>query len=153
MKKRVPLLVLLALVLFGAVSCLDRLIEKPVIEIREIAVEPVSLTELKVVLGLNISNPNRFDLELKSLEFSLQLEGENAGSGRTQEELRIEKSSSAQVRVPVLITYGDLMPHLKLIFSGKEAGYTLEGKAHVRTFMGTAGLPFRKEGRIGFNKS
>ncbi|HPL63100.1 MAG: LEA type 2 family protein [Syntrophales bacterium] len=144
--------IVLSLILLGTVSCLGRMIEKPVIEIREIAVEQVSLTDLKIVLGLDVRNPNRFALELKSLEFSFQLDEKDAGRGRTVEELRIEKSSAARVSVPIVVSYGDVIPHLKLIFSGKEAPYKLEGKAHVKTFLGAADIPFRNEGRIGFNK-
>ena len=63
------MLFLLILPLFLA-SCLGWILEKPSFALREIIVTPRSLMEMSLLLGLDVQNPNRFDLTLKSFEYT-----------------------------------------------------------------------------------
>ena len=58
------------------VSCLNWIMEKPSFVLREIILSPSSLTEAKLLIGLDVQNPNRFDLTLKSFEYVLFLDDE-----------------------------------------------------------------------------
>jgi hypothetical protein len=46
------------------VSCLNWIMEKPSFVLREIILSPSSLTEANLLIGLDVQNPNRFDLTL-----------------------------------------------------------------------------------------
>lgn len=143
------------LLLFGfslfLVSCLGWILEKPSFVLREITLTPRSLTEMTLLLGLDIQNPNRFDLTLKSLEYTVYLNNEEIGSGHLEKELLIPSSSITRMQAPVAASFKNLAGSLKSIISGiagKDMAYKIEGKANVKALYGSFHFSFSKEGRI-----
>jgi LEA14-like dessication related protein len=122
--------------------------EKPSFVLRGIILNPHSSTEMKLLLGLEVENPNRFDLTLKSFEYTFYLKSEEIGNGRLEKELVIPSASTTQVQIPVIAKFNDLGGILKAIFTGDELPYKIEGKADVGTAFGSRNFPFSKEGRI-----
>ena len=94
------ILLLFAFSLF-LVSCLGWILEKPSFILREITLTPRSLTEMTLLLGLDVQNPNRFDLTLKSFEYTVYLNNEEIGSGHLEKELLIPSSSITRMQAPV----------------------------------------------------
>jgi LEA14-like dessication related protein len=133
------------------VSCLGWILEKPSFVLREIILNPRSFTEMNLLLGLDIQNPNRFDLTLKSFEYTVYLDNEEIGNGRLEIELLIPSSSITRIQAPVVANFKNLGVSLKTIIAGiagKDVSYKIEGKADVKTFFGSFNFPFSKEGRI-----
>ncbi len=122
--------------------------EKPSFVLRGIILSPHSSTEMNLFLGLEVQNPNRFDLTLKSFEYTFYLKNEEIGNGRLEKELVIPSSSTTQVQIPVVAKFKDLDGILKTIFTGDELPYKIEGKADVGTAFGSLNFLFSKEGRI-----
>jgi LEA14-like dessication related protein len=145
------ILFLFALSIF-LVSCLSWVLEKPSFVLREIILSPRSFTEMSLLLGLEIQNPNRLDLTLKSFEYTVYLNKEEIGNGRLEKELLIPSSSITQLQVPVAAKFKDLGGSLKTIITGDDLPYTIEGKADVKTAFGSLHFPFSKEGRINLRK-
>jgi LEA14-like dessication related protein len=141
------LLFLLALS-FCLVSCLNWIMEKPSFVLREITLSPSSLTEVNLLLGLDVQNPNRFDLTLKSFEYVVFLNNEEIGTGRLEKEILVPSSSTTQVQVPVVAKFKDLGGSLKAIITGNDLPYKIEGKASVKTAFGSRYFPFSKDGLI-----
>lgn len=129
-------------------SCLSWIVEKPSFVIRGIILSPRSFTEMNLLLGLEVQNPNRFDLTLKSFEYTFYLKNEEIGNGRLEKELLIPSSSTTQVQIPVAAKFKDLGGSLKAIFTGDDLPYKIEGKADLKTAFGSLNFPFSKEGRI-----
>ena len=150
LRTRCGLLLLCILPLF-LVSCLGWILEKPSFVLREITLSPRSLIEMNLLLRLDVQNPNRFDLTLKSFEYILYLNNEEIGNGRLEKEILIPSSSIAGVEAPVAASFKNLGVSLKSViagFTGKDVSYKIEGKAKVKTFFGSFNFPFSKEGRI-----
>jgi LEA14-like dessication related protein len=149
-KARVGILLLLTLPLFLA-SCAGWILEKPSFVLREITLSPRSFTEMLLLLGLDAHNPNRFDLTLKSLEFTLYLNQKEMGKGRLEKEILIPSSSITRLQAPVAASFNNLGESLKAVLSGmtgKDVNYKIEGKANIKTIFGSYHFPFSKEGRI-----
>jgi LEA14-like dessication related protein len=146
MKQR-GLLFLLALSIC-LVSCLSWIMEKPSFVLREITLSPSSLTEVNLLLGLDVQNPNRFDLTLKSFEYVVFLNNEEIGTGRLEKEILVPSSSTTQVQVPVVAKFKDLGGSLRAIIAGNDLPYKIEGKASVKTAFGSRDFPFSKDGLI-----
>jgi LEA14-like dessication related protein len=147
---RVGILLLLTLPLFLA-SCAGWILEKPSFVLREITLSPRSFTEMLLLLGLDAHNPNRFDLTLKSLEFTLYLNQKEMGKGRLEKEILIPSSSITRLQAPVAASFNNLGESLKAVLSGmtgKDVNYKIEGKANIKTIFGSYHFPFSKEGRI-----
>ena len=133
------------------VSCLGWILEKPSFILREITISPRSFTEMTLLLGLDVQNPNRFDLTLKSFEYTVYLDNEEIGNGRLEKEILIPSSSITRVQAPVAASFKNLAGSLKSIIfgvAGKDMAYKIEGKANVKTLIGSTNFPFSKEGRI-----
>jgi LEA14-like dessication related protein len=129
------------------VSCLTWIMEKPSFVLREIILSPSSLTEANLLIGLDVQNPNRFDLTLKSFEYVLFLDNKEIGTGRLEKEILIPSSSTTQVQVSVVAKFKDLGGSLKTIIAGHDLPYKIEGKASVETTFGSRYFPFSKDGR------
>jgi LEA14-like dessication related protein len=130
------------------VSCLDWIVEKPSFVLREIILSPSSLTEANLLLGLDVQNPNRFDLTLKSFEYVLFPDNKEIGTGHLEKEILVPSSSTTQVQVSVVAKFKDLGGGLKTIITGHDLPYKIEGKASIGTTFGSRYFPFSKDGRI-----
>jgi len=133
---------------FFITSCLSLFLEKPSITVREIILSPRSLLEMNLLLGIEVQNPNRFDLTLTSFEYTVHLNNEEIGAGRLEKEILIPASSTTRVQAPVAATFKNLGGSLKTILTGEDLPYKIEGKAGVKTAFGSLSFSFSKEGRI-----
>jgi LEA14-like dessication related protein len=130
------------------VSCLGWILEKPSFVLREIIVSPRSFKETNLLLSLEVQNPNRLDLTLTSFEYTVSLNNEEIGNGRLEKEFLIPSSSVTRIQVPVVAKFKDLGGSLKAIITGDNLPYKIEGKAYVKTALGSISFPFSKEGNI-----
>ncbi len=141
---------LLVLTLF-LVSCLGWIFEKPVIVLREVSLGTLSFTEMKLLLGLDVQNSNRFDMTLKTFEYTAYLNNEKIGTGRLEQEIRVPSASTTRVQAPIAASFKNLSGSLKTLvagLTGKEIPYKIEGKARIQTIFGGIDYPFSKEGFI-----
>jgi len=130
------------------VSCLSWVMEKPSFILREITISPRSFTEMNLLLGLDVQNPNRFDLMFKSFEYTVYLNNKEIGNGRLEKELLIPSSSITRVQVPVVAKFKDWDGSLKTIITGDDLPYKIAGKTDIKTTFGCLNFPFSKEGHI-----
>jgi LEA14-like dessication related protein len=121
--------------------------EEPSFVLREIILRPSSLTEGNLLIGLNVQNPNRFDLTLKSFEYVLFLDNKEIGMGHLEKEILIPSLSTTQVQVSVAAKFKDLGGSLKAIIAGHDLPYKIEGKASIETTFGSRDFPLSKDGR------
>ena len=141
------ILFLLVLSIF-LVSCLSWVLEKPSFVLREIILSPHSFKEMSLLLSLDVQNPNRLDLTLTSFEYTIYLNNEEIGNGRLEKELLIPSLSITRLQVPVVAKFKNLGGSLKTIIIGDDLPYKIEGKADIKTAIGSRTFPFSKEGRI-----
>ena len=135
------------LLLLTLVSCLNRIIEEPSFVLREIILRPSSLTEGNLLISLDIQNPNRFDLTLKSFEYVLFLDNKKIGTGHLEKEILVPSLSTTQVQVSVAAKFKDLGGSLKTIIAGHDLPYKIEGTASVETAFGSREFPLSKDWR------
>jgi len=126
--------------------------EKPSFVLREITIRPRSFTEMNLLLGVDVQNPNRFDITLKSFEYIIYLNNKKIGKGCLEKELLIPSLSTIRVQMPVLTKFKDWGGNLKSIIIGDELPYKIEGKTDIKTAFGLFKFPFSKEGRINLKK-
>jgi len=129
-------------------SCLSYFFEKPTFSLKEIAITRLSLTEINFLLGIEVRNPNNFDLKLRSLKYAVYLNDRQVGNGRLENEILISKAAPTLVQVPLSTDFKQLGNPVDLFLSGKDLHYKIEGAAIVKTTLGTTTVPFSKEGEI-----
>jgi class 3 adenylate cyclase len=60
-------------------SCMSWILEKPSFVLRGVILSPRSFAEMNLLIDLEVQNPNRFDLTLKSFECTIYLKNEEIG--------------------------------------------------------------------------
>jgi LEA14-like dessication related protein len=134
------------------VSCLSWILEKPTFIVHEIVLKPRSLTEINLLLNLEIQNPNRFNLTLTSFEYTVYLDNKEMGNGCLEKELLIPSSSTTRAQIPVVAKFKDVGRSLKAIITNDALPYKIEGTAEIKTAFGSLKFPFLKEGHINLKK-
>ena len=138
--------------LFLLPACPSWFFEKPTFSLKEVAVTTISLKEINFLFGIEVENPNPFDLKLRGLEYKAYLADQEVGNGRLEKEVLIAKSSSTLVQIPLQTDLKSLSNPLGLFLSGKDLRYKIEGAAVITARLGTTTLPFSKSGEINLRK-
>jgi len=138
--------------LFLLPSCLSLFLEKPTFTLKEIEIKRISFQEIDFLFGIEVQNPNQFDLKLRALEYTVYLSGQEVGKGRLEKEIKIVKAASTLVPVPLQTNLRSLGNPLALILAGKDLQYKIEGAAIIKASMGSATIPFSKSGEIKLKK-
>ena len=134
-------------------SCSDWIMVKPSFNVRGVTLSQISSRETNFLLDLDVKNPNKFDLTLKSFEYTICLDNEEIGNGQMEKELLISSSSTTKIRVPLVLYFKDLSGCLEIIFTGHDLPYKIYGTASVSMVFGSLKFPFSKEGRINLKYS
>ncbi len=138
--------------LFLLPSCLSLFLEKPIFTLKEIEIKRISFQEIDFLFGIEVQNPNQFDLKLRALEYTVYLSDQEVGKGRLEKEITILKAASTLVPVPLQTNLKSLGNPLALILGGKDLRYKIEGAAIIKASMGSATVPFSKSGEIKIKK-
>lgn len=146
--KAIPLL---ALILFLP-SCLIWFIEKPTFNLKEVAITRFSLLGVQFLFGVEVQNPNTFDLKLRALDYTVYFNDQEVGKGRMDQEVLIAKSAATLVQVPLQADFKNLGNPLKEIRAGRDLHYKIEGAAIVKAALGSATIPFSKSGEVKIKK-
>jgi len=123
--------------------------QNPSFVLREITLKPLSLTEMTLLIGLDVKNPNCFDLTFKSFEYRIYLNNEEIGTGHLEQEILIPSSSTTRVMAPisaVLKNWGGSV--IRAILTGDKLQYKIDGKIDIKTAFGEVKLPFSQEGLL-----
>jgi LEA14-like dessication related protein len=129
-------------------SCAHLILQNPSFTLRRVSINPISFTESNLLIDLDVENPNRYNLTLKSFECSIYLKNEEIGNGRMEKEILIPSASTTQIQVPLNVKYKDLKEILKVLFTERDLPYKLEGNANVGSVFGSLNFPFSKDGHI-----
>lgn len=143
-RKLIPFL---AFILFLP-SCLSWFIEKPAFNLKEVAITRFSLLEVQFLFGVEVQNPNTFDLKLRALDYTVYFNDQEIGRGKMDQEILIAKSATTLVQVPLQADFKKLGNPLKEILAGKDLQYRIEGAAIVKAALGSSTIPFAKSGEI-----
>lgn len=129
-------------------SCAGCLTEEPSVQLRRVSLQPRSLTEIRLILELDVQNPNRFDLTIKSLQYRLLLNEREIGSGSLEKEVLVPAESTTRIQAPVVAGFKNWNESLRAVIADKDIPYRIEGEAKIRTIFGSITYPFSRGGKI-----
>jgi LEA14-like dessication related protein len=144
--------VLFIVPLFFLSSCLSWFLEKPTVTLKEVAITRISLTDINFLFGIEVQNPNSFDLTLKELDYTVYFNDREVGRGRLEKKVRIAKSASTLVQLPLQADFKSLGDPVGMIIAGKELRYKIEGAGVLKAMLGSTTIPFSKNGEIRIRK-
>ena len=133
-------------------ACLTWFLEKPTFNLKEVAITRFSLLDVRFLFGIEVQNPNTFDLKLLSIGYTIYFNDQEVGKGSMDQEVLIAKSATTLVQLPLQADFRTLGNPLKEILAGKDLSYKIEGAAIVKATLGTATIPFSKSGEVKIKK-
>jgi LEA14-like dessication related protein len=133
-------------------SCLDWFLERPDFTLKEVAVTRISPTHINFLFGIEVQNPNSFDLKLRALEYTVYFNDREVGKGRLGEEVLIAQSSSTVVQVPLQADFKSLGDPLAMIIAGHNLRYKIAGAAVFKASLASATIPFSQSGEISLKR-
>ena len=127
--------VVLAALLLAACASFNP-VSKPEVAITSINLGPSSGLQQQLLIGLQLDNPNGFDLKLGRLRYDMQIAGSKLASGRFNEPISVPANGQLTIEVPVGINLLSGLGFLKnLMTSSRDAlEYTLNLSADVGNF-------------------
>ena len=134
-------------------GCSGLLYRSPTVEIADVRVIGLGLTSGTAAVDFQVDNPNFFRLEVRELEYLLEVE--DAGNrwgrlaeGRSDERIRLGRRSTETVTLEIPFSYGALGLALRSWWETGSVGYRLEGDLLGRGPTGEVRVPFRSSGRM-----
>lgn len=146
-KPRHAMAILIAVSLLLA-SCQSMVINEPTFTLRKIGISPRSLSDMGVMLYIDVHNPNPFDIRLKSFEYTVFINREEFGNGRLEKGIMAVASTTTPLQVPVSVQFTGLLGGIKAILGADELPYRITGKAGVETSFGALNYDFSRDGKI-----
>jgi LEA14-like dessication related protein len=151
MLRSLAILALALPVLVG--GCSGILYRSPTVEISGVRLVGLGLTSGTAAVDLQVDNPNFFRLEVRELEYLLEVE--DAGSrwsrlaeGRSEERIRLGRRSTETVTLEIPFSYGALGSALRSWWETGSVGYRLQGDLLGSGPTGELRVPFRSSGRM-----
>ena len=119
----------------------------PQISIASFDWDGISLTEVTGSLKLDVTNPNEFNLTVKSLDYDLSLDGHEVASGENQRSLWLSAGHEAQVTIPVSFSPSSAGTALLGMLGSGQLDYSMAGNLEVDTPFGAITMPYERTGR------
>ncbi len=145
------LLIATAALLLCACAALNP-IAKPEVAITHINLGVANGLQQQLLVGLQLSNPNRFALELGRLRYEMTLAGSKLASGSFNEAISVPANGQSNIEVPVGINLLSGFGLLRNVLSsaGADLEYELKLSADVGNF-GLGDMTVVKQGVVGIN--
>jgi LEA14-like dessication related protein len=128
--------------------------QQPEVQLEGVRVGGIGLRGGTLYAQVLISNPNRFDLETRSLNYDLELQDPDQpgqwvsfAQGVIDERVRVGRGSSTIVEVPITFRYDDMGGAFRSILDTGAFAYRVSGDVRLSEPIGRT-FPYRKQGTV-----
>lgn len=146
--KRIAFLMLLLVLLSGC----NTLVETPVVVMQDLSVVSVDPAGAGMEIYLRVKNPNNFDLKLHGYSYDLKVMALPLVKGGAREEVTFPANEESDVRIPIRVTYADLLEILKRKPDPEKIPYQLAAGLDLETPLGQMTLPIKHTGTYAIPK-
>ena len=143
------LLVLLLALGLAACSVLPMNAVAPKVSVAAVDIKSVGLFEQHFDVGLRLTNPNNFDLNIEALEFEFELNGRAFAKGLSNVPTLIPALSSTVLRVDAMTESTNLFQQIEILPEILKEGAVYRIRGRVRTDALPVWLPFERTGVVG----
>jgi len=138
--------VLLSLLLTACASVGD--VTPPTIQLSNMRLVSAGLLSQELLLQVRIGNPNDFDIPLKGLSFTLDVNGESFAEGLSNETVTVPRLGFATMSVSGSTSTLNLFRQLMALGNSDRIAYRLHGRAYVDGVTGSTPYPFDRRGEL-----
>ena len=127
--------------------------KQPTATFQKLHLRDASLESITLDFEFMVSNPNDVAIKLNTLEYALDVDSKSLAKGTSDKPLELVASGAAPVRLPLTVTYSDLVDNVLMLFSSKETvPYALNVAFGLATPIGTVSIPLEDKGEVPLPK-
>lgn len=128
---------------------------KPTVSVKTYSIDSIGLKKIDSTIFLNIDNPNSMGLELKKVEYKVDINDiKDFAEGITKKEIKVTSSKENSVEIPVSVNNNKIFSTLTSIVKAPEKiNYTVTGKVYFSTFLGDIPIPFQRSSYVDNSES
>ena len=125
----------------------------PRMKVNAIRIQELSWQNTEMVLEIGLENLNPFAMDLKEMDYSLQLAGQNIVAGDLSDAVRLEQMEETQLVIPIQISIRDMGRSFYQLLNGEDAGFEFQGSMKLGgTGNDGIAIPFLEDGKVPFLK-
>ena len=128
---------------------------EPSVRVAGVRVASLGITSGVAEVVVSVDNPNRFGLEVRSLDYALQVEDDRSETGWSElsrgssvDTVRVEGGDSTRVSLRIPFQYEALGAALQALLERGSVAYQVQGSALVHGPTGEVQVPFREAGTL-----
>jgi len=138
-------IVLLLLLLVGLTGC-TKFVTAPVVTVRDLSVVSLDGAGAGMELLLTVKNPNSYDVTLLGYSYDLKVMSLPLAKGGAREEIKFAADSETDLRIPIKVSYGDLLEMFKRRLDPDRIPYQLMAGLDLETPLGQLTVPVKRSG-------
>jgi LEA14-like dessication related protein len=120
----------------------------PVVRAPEVRLESINVTAgEQTVVGLDIINPNRFPLHVRSVDYEVSIGNRLCGRGQRSGALLLDARDTTTAYFPLAIDYAELLKSIPTLFADSVA-FSVKGNYVVSTIVGRRRFGFDGERKV-----
>jgi len=101
-------------------------VERPSVSLESTRVASLSLSDVDLLLGFDIRNPNSFGVRFDRLDYRLSVAGQPLAEGDQRRGFEIPAGGSSRAEIPLSLAWDDLARIYQSLRSGGEADYRID---------------------------
>ena len=141
-------LLLLCMLLLGC----KLLVKEPVVTVQEFNVVSLDGGGAGMELRLKVKNPNSFDIRLLGYDYDLKVLELPLAKGAAREEVNFPAGAEADLRIPVHVSYGELLEIYQRKPNLDSVPYRLSASLELGTPLGKMTVPVTRNGTYAIPK-
>ena len=126
--------------------------EMPAVSLKSLDVDQLSLSGAKLLMELQVDNPNSFSLLLDKLDYNLKLNGYDVGGGVVNQAARVQQNGRGVISLPLSLDFAQAGMGLYKALLGKGINYDLSGLMKAsgsNPVLSGFTIPLDKKGTVG----
>ncbi|HYX37070.1 MAG TPA: LEA type 2 family protein [Oligoflexus sp.] len=119
--------------------------QKPQVELKNVSLGKISLTEVELHATLDVLNPNDYALNLSAIDYQVDALGMTLGKGSSLEAIRLAPGVKQSVKLPLTLTTASAIKFGQAYYSQaqKQLPVTLLATVKVNSPVGPLSLDFK----------
>lgn len=140
------------LLLFVLLTGCSALVQSPVVTVKDFNVVSLDGGGAGMELNLNLKNPNSFDVALLGYSYDLKVMALPLAKGAVREEMKFPAGSATDLRIPIRISFANLLEILKRQPNPNSIPYQLTAGFDLDTPLGQMNVPVTHSGTYAIPK-
>jgi LEA14-like dessication related protein len=139
------------LLVFFCSAC-TMIVKAPTVQVRDLKVASLDGSGVEMQLHLTVQNANPYDLKLLGYQYDLKVMALPLARGEAREEVSFPAGVETDLRIPIKVSYGDLLEILKGKLDPDQIPYALQAALDLQTPLGRLNLPVSHAGTYAVPK-